>query len=122
MIVKEIISISDARKKIFKIADDVQKANNYYTLTEKGRAKVVMLSFDDFEAWMETLEVARMFPNLLEDTKQIDKDVKSGAYKNYASLEDVLREDGLLDKKVKNKHAVSNKVSGKSNQRAKKIR
>jgi len=50
MIVKEIISISDARKKIFQIADDVQKANNYYTLTEKGRAKVVMLSFDDFEA------------------------------------------------------------------------
>jgi len=71
---------------------------------------------------METLEVARMFPNLLEDTKQIDKDIKSGAYKNYVSLEDVLKEDGLLDKTINNKHAVSNKVRGKSNQRAKKVR
>jgi prevent-host-death family protein len=50
MNVKEIISISDARKKIFQIADDVQRASNYYILTENGRAKVALLSFDDFEA------------------------------------------------------------------------
>lgn len=35
MRIKTTIPISEARKKIFKIAEEVQKPDNYYTLTEK---------------------------------------------------------------------------------------
>ena len=114
MIVKEIISISDARKKIFQIANDVQKANNYYTLTEKGRAKAVILSFDDFESWVETMEVLRTCPDIMEDIKELKKDIKTGAYKKYISLEEILKKEGFLEKEIKKSNAISTKIKTKS--------
>jgi len=85
------ISISAARKKIFEIADEVQSPNNIYTLTEKGVPKAVLMSADEFESWMETLEVVKDFPGLKKDTNKFEKDLKAQKYKNYISLEDVLR-------------------------------
>lgn len=119
MNVKEVISISEARKKIFQIADDIQKASNYYMLTEKGKAKAVVLSFDDFDAWMETMEVIKVFPNILNDIKELKKDIKTKKYMKYASLEEILKKEGFLDKKIKINHAVSNKTNAKSRKRAK---
>lgn len=39
----------------------------YYTLTDKGRPKAVVMSAEEFESWAETLEVMRDFPNLDKD-------------------------------------------------------
>lgn len=82
-----IISLTEARKKIFQIADNVQKANSRYTLTKNGKAKVVMLSSDDFDAWVETVEILRDFPYIIKEVKKAEKARKSGAYKKYTRLE-----------------------------------
>lgn len=47
---KTTLSISEARKKFFSIADEVQSPEVYYTLTERGRPKAVIVSADRFEA------------------------------------------------------------------------
>lgn len=39
---------------------------------------------------METIDVALTYPDILKDAKELDKDVKSGAYKQYVSLEEVI--------------------------------
>ncbi len=88
---KNTISISEARKNIFEIANDVQSPSNIYTLTENGRPKVVLMSADEFESWMETLEVNSFFPNLKKDINNFEKDYKINKGKNYVSLEDVIR-------------------------------
>lgn len=85
------ISISEARKKIFEIANEVQSPNNIYTLTEKGVPKAVLMSADEFESWMETLEVIKDFPDLENDIKEFEKDLKTKKYKKYVSLEEVLK-------------------------------
>ncbi len=90
MDMKKIISINKASKDFIKIIEDVQKDNNYYILTEKGKAKVIVMSYDDFDGWMETIDVALTYPDILKDAKELDKDVKSGAYKQYVSLEEVI--------------------------------
>ena len=112
---KTTLSISEARKKIFKIAERVQKPATYYTLTEKGKPKAVVMSAEEFESWQETLEVMRDFPDLEKDIKEVDRDIKSGAYKKYTSLEDILAKEGFLiaDKSVKT-HEVSRKIKTKS--------
>ena len=46
---KTTLSISDARKNIFEIIDEVQKPNVYYTLTERGKPRAVVLSAEKFE-------------------------------------------------------------------------
>lgn len=93
---KTTLPISEARKKIFDIAEDVQKPNKYYTLTEKGRPKAVIMSAEEFESWLETLEVTKDFPDLEKDIAQVAKDIKTGAYKKYTSLEKLLAKGGYI--------------------------
>lgn len=50
---KTTLPISEARKNIFSIAEKVQKDNVYYTLTERGKPKMVMLSAEKFEKLIE---------------------------------------------------------------------
>lgn len=112
---KTTLSISEARKKIFNIAKEVQKPSNYYTLTEKGRPKAVIMSAEEFESWKETLEVARDFPDLVKDLKETDRAVKTGEYKKWTTLEDVMAQYGyVIADKGKNKYGVGNKIRKKS--------
>ena len=90
---KTTLPISEARKKIFRIAEKVQKPATYYTLTEKGRPKVVVLSADEFESWQETLEVMRIFPKLGKDIERAEKEYKKG---DYLTLEKVLSKEGFV--------------------------
>ena len=112
---KTTLSISEARKKIFEIANEVQKPGVRYTLTEKGRPKMVLMSAEDFESLQETLEVLSVFPDLDKDLEELHQDMKSGAYKNYATLEEILAKDGyVLAEKAKNNYDVSGKAAAKS--------
>ena len=112
---KTTLPISEARKKIFKIAEMVQKPATHYTLTEKGKPKVVIMSAEEFESWQETLEVIKDFPDLEKDIKELENDIKSGAYKKYTALEDILAKEGFLiaDKSAK-RYEVSRKIKTKS--------
>lgn len=47
---KKTISLTEARKNIFLLADSVQNSGNYYTLTERGRPKAVLLSEEKFNS------------------------------------------------------------------------
>jgi len=99
---KTTLPISEARKKIFKIAEKVQKPSTHYTLTEKGKPKVVMMSAEEFESWQETLEVMQEFPNIVEDIKKAEKEYKKG---NYVTLEEIMAREGfILADKVKKKY------------------
>ena len=86
------LSISAARKKIFQIAEEVQKPYIHYTLTEKGRPYIVIMSADEFESWQETLEVMQELPGLKKDAAQAALAVATGAYKKYITLEEVIGE------------------------------
>jgi antitoxin YefM len=113
---KTTISISDARKDIFNIAEEVQKPNNYYTFTEKGRPKAVLMSAEDFDSWQETMEVMREFPDLDKDIKDARKDYKSG---NYITLDELLRKEGyVLADKGKKQYGVQNCSTKKSSKRS----
>jgi len=112
---KTTVSISEARKRIFDIAEEVQKPNNHYTFTENGRPKVVLMSAEEFDSWRETMEVTREFPNLDKDIKEARKDYKSG---NYITLDELLKKEGyILADKGKEKYGVQNRITKKSSKR-----
>ena len=105
MSIKNIISITEARNNLFKITDQVQKSGAYFTLTERGRAKVVIMSADEFDSWQETLEIMND-PKLMKEIESADEDYKKG---DYTTLEEVLAQEGfVLADKSKNKY-VSNR-------------
>lgn len=72
------ISITEARKRIFQLAEDVQRPDVTYTLTEYGKPKVVMLSAQEFSSLMETLEVTRILPDLADEVRVAERDYKGG--------------------------------------------
>ena len=92
---KTTLSISEARKKIFEIAEEVQKPGIHYTFTENGRPKAVLMSAEEFESWEETLEVMKIFPNPREVMEETDAAIKSGEYKNWPTLEDLIAKEAL---------------------------
>ncbi len=112
-------SISDARKNIFTIADEVQKPGNYYTLTEKGRSKVVLMSAEEFESWKETIEVLHDFPNLRDDIAQAEKEYSSG---DYVTVDDLLAQEGYILMEKQGKYGVRSRSSKKVAKRAGKNR
>ena len=117
---KNTLSISEARKKIFEIAKDVQKPSTYYTLTENGRPKAVLMSAEEFESWQETMEVMREFPDIEKDIKAADRAIKTGEYKKWDTLDDLMAKYGyVLADKGKNNYEVGTKNRKK---RAKTVR
>lgn len=90
MDVKTTIPITEARRTLFDVAEAVQQPGVYYTLTDKGRPKVVLMSADDYESWQETLEVMRDFPDLKKDIKQTELDLASGRYQKYRAIGEVM--------------------------------
>lgn len=103
MSIKNTLSISEARKKIFDIAEAVQKPGVHYTFTANGKPTVVVMSATEFESWAETLEVIRDFPDLDKHVAEADHAVKTGAYKTWSTLEDLKKDWGftVADKSAK---------------------
>jgi len=79
---KNTISISEARKRIFEIAEEVQKPDKYYTLTENGRPKAVLMSAQEFDSIMETIEILSD-PKVLENIKIAEEEYKKGEYQTW---------------------------------------
>src|SRR3989344_7642142 len=104
--VKNTIPISEARKRIFAIAREVQVPNRVYTLTEKGRPKAVIMSAEEYESMVETMEVSRLFPDLDKDIAETRKAIRTGEYKKWPTLKDLERDWGFASEKPKRKYGV----------------
>ncbi|MBU3964145.1 type II toxin-antitoxin system Phd/YefM family antitoxin [Patescibacteria group bacterium] len=100
MSTKTTISISEARKRIFQLTKEVQRPSVFYTLTDNGRPKAVIMSAQDFESWQETLEVMNIFPNWKKNIEKAREDYKKG---RTVSLEKLLFKDGFVLQKKANK-------------------
>lgn len=83
------MSITEARKRIFDLAEKTQTPGAYFTLTEKGKPRMVLLSAGEYESMVETMEVERIFSDLDKDIALVKKAVKTGEWKKWSTLEDV---------------------------------
>ena len=120
MNIKTTLPISEARRKIFDIAEEVQKPNKYYTLTEKGRPKAVIMSAEEFESWAETLEVMKDFPDLDKDIREARREFQAG---KYITLEEKLKKEGFYRKDEARKfNSISSRHPAKSSTRNRKNR
>lgn len=114
---KTILPISEARKNIFDIAEAVQKPGLHYTFTEKGRPKAVLMSADEFDSLMETLEILND-PRALARIKKAEAEFAGGGYVSWDEAKKILgwqnSSDGLFrDKENKQYQAKTKKLKKK---------
>ena len=93
MNIKRIISISEARKRIFDIAEEVQKPNNFYTFTENGKPKAVLMSANEFGSLMEDYELL-CDPGFQKRIQDAEKEIARG---DYVTLDELKRELGYAE-------------------------
>jgi antitoxin YefM len=51
------MTATEARKNFFNMIQAAEKPGVSITITHEGHPKVIVMSFDEFEGWQETLEI-----------------------------------------------------------------
>lgn len=102
---KNIISISEARTKLMSISAN-KKLRQSYMITKNGKPDMYLMPQEEIESWLETVLIAKDFPNILKESLEARKSFEAGEYIT-------------LDQFVKNKNAQSNSKQ-KSQQRIRK--
>lgn len=113
---KNIISITEARSNIFYIAEKVQEQGNHYIFTEKGKAKMAVMSAVEYDSLMEDL-VLMADPNFMAKMEKLSTGYVEGEYVPWDEVKrklDLKHNRLILADKSKKKYLVK-KVSGKRN-------
>ena len=119
MDVKNTLPITEVRKNLFNIIDKVERTRTHFTVTENGRPKAIIMSAEEFESLRETLEVMRLAPDLPKRIEKVERDFKTGKYKNYTTLEELLAKEGYVFKdKPSKRYDVSNQTRRKIRKRS----
>jgi len=73
----KVIPITDGRKELLRLAKEAKENLDRFVFTRNGKPEVVLLSIEDYEDLLETLELYEI-PGLVETLNQRREDVSAG--------------------------------------------
>ena len=82
------ISLSEARQTLPKLITRTSRLMDRVVITRKGKPEAVIMGFEEFECWVETLELMRN-PETVRGIREGLKDLAAG---RFQSFEEVLGE------------------------------
>lgn len=86
------ISVRELRPNLSKVIDNIHKKFDRYVITRRGKPQVIMMSMDDYEGLLETLDI-ESDPDLMKRLKNAEEDMRNGKGK---SLEQIHKELGIV--------------------------
>ena len=84
------LPLTEARKDLSKIVDEVAGAHEHVLITRQGRPAAVVMSADEFESWQETLELMAD-PEAMASIRRGLRDIKAGRVTPYDEVRKRLR-------------------------------
>ena len=79
------VSLKELRPKLPKVIDRIDHQLDRYIVTRRGRPVVVMLSVDDYESLMETLDILTD-PDTMAAIRAGEKDLKAGRVRSWEDI------------------------------------
>ena len=79
------ISVRELRKNLAKVIKDTKTHYERYVVSKHGEPEAVLMSMDDYEGWLETLEIMSD-PETVKDIKQAEKDIKEGRVLDFEEV------------------------------------
>ena len=79
------ISVRELRPKLSKVIDNIHKKFDRYVITRRGKPQVVMMSIDDYESLMETLDILAD-PKAMIGLRRGEDDIHKGRVHSWKSI------------------------------------
>jgi prevent-host-death family protein len=79
------ISLKEARSRFSAIVEKVDRLSQRYVVTKNGVPKAVVMSAEEFESWVETLELMSN-PKAVRALEQGLKEAKSGKFRSFKEV------------------------------------
>ena len=79
------IPLKEARAKFSKLVDRVDQLSDRYIVTKNGTPKAVVMSAEEFEGWVETLEFMSN-PKAVKALEQGLKEAKAGKFHSFKEV------------------------------------
>jgi antitoxin YefM len=73
----KFMTVTEARKNMYDVVQEAAHPGGAIALTHEGEPKVVIMSFDEYEGWRETIEIMSD-PHLTAELTKDLKTIKSG--------------------------------------------
>ena len=86
------ISIRELRPKLSQVMNNIHKKFDRYVITRRGKPEAIIMSMDDYEGLLETLEI-ESDPQLMADIRKAEEEMKKGKGK---TLEQIHKELGIV--------------------------
>ena len=79
------ITLKELRPDLPKVVNDIDKKWERYIVTKHGKPSVVMLSVEDYESLMETLDILTD-PKAVKGLKQGENDLRKGKTRSWKTV------------------------------------
>jgi antitoxin YefM len=79
------ISLKEARSRFSTIVDKVDRLSQRYVVTKNGVPKAVVMGAEEFESWVETLELMSN-PKAVKALEQGLKEARAGKFKSFKQV------------------------------------
>lgn len=79
------MAAAEARASFFELLEKVSKLRRIFTITNKGTAKAVIMSAEEFEEWAETMEILAS-KKTVRGIKKGVKEIKTGKYVRHGEV------------------------------------
>ncbi len=85
------INASDAKKRLLELLRDADESFERYCITRNGEPKAILMSVDDYEGWLETLEIMSDKETVAE-IKKARNELKAGKGVPFEKIMEKLRD------------------------------
>ena len=73
----KLLTVSEAKKRFLEIVRDADESFEQYCITRNGVPKVIIMSTDDYESWLETFEIL-CDKESIKEIKRARKELNAG--------------------------------------------
>jgi prevent-host-death family protein len=84
------LPLTEARKGLPRIVDEVSSSHEHVVITKQGRPKAVVMSTDEFDGWLETIEILSD-PKAMRAIREGLADIKAGRVHRWEDVKAQLR-------------------------------
>jgi antitoxin YefM len=86
------LPITEARNKLTTLVDRADRLLEKFIITVNGKPGAVLMSHDEYESWVETMDILSE-PGALEEIKKAEKEVEEGKYHDWEDVKKELKLD-----------------------------